>query len=104
MDSDATSPPPVACTLTNAALARQALEWQDLAPLALHSQRIDGGVAASYPLSLADQIEDLTRRESDCCGSWMTIEHERSDAAIHLQITTTNPEGIEVIVALAGLG
>lgn len=89
--------PPVVCTLTIDKLAEQKLEWSDLAPLALSREDIAGGTASTYPLKLADKIEDLAEREISCCGSWLTIAHERHDDHLALRLTTTNPEGVDLI-------
>ena len=101
--TSADAPPPVVCTLSSGALAEQQLEWADLAPLATTHTEVDGGVASTYPLELADQIEALAGREIACCGSWLQIAHERADNELRLRLTTTNPEGLGVIRSLSGL-
>ncbi len=103
MDATIGSPPPVVCTLTTLEMAAQTLEWVDLAPLALSRHDVDGGVASTYPLVLADQIEELASRETSCCGSWLTIAHERGDDEFRLRLTTTNPDGVDLIRSFSGL-
>ena len=97
-----TSPAPVVCTLTTGDLASQALEWTDLQPLARSRTPLPDGARTTYGLENATAIEDLTRRELECCGSWLEIETERTDV-LTLIITTDNPEGVELIRTLAGL-
>lgn len=102
MASDETVPP-VVCTLSVGGRAERGLEWSDLAALSLTSERIEGGVASTYPLDLADKIEDLANREITCCGSWLDIASSRGDDMIRIELTTTNPEGLEMIASIAGL-
>ena len=95
--------PPVVCTLTTKERAQRGLAWTDLGGLALTSHRIDDGVTSTYSLELADQIEDLATLERNCCGSWLTISTTRSGDVITLQLTTSNPDGLEMIESIAGL-
>ena len=97
------TPPPVVCTLANGPLTQQKLEWTDLAAHAATRTAIEGGAESSYPLDLADQIESLADREVACCGSWLQIAHERDDHVIRLRLTTTNPEGVDLIRTMSGL-
>lgn len=106
MTSDTTSDdavPPVVCTLTSGQLDERGLEWTDLGALSLTNELIDGGVASTYPLSLADKIEDLANREISCCGSWLDIAWSRIDDTIRIELTTVNPDGLEMITSMAGL-
>lgn len=93
--------PPVVCTLTIGKRAERQLEWSDLRDLALSSETIDGGVASTYPLALADKIDDLASRESSCCGSWLQISTDRNGEHVRLEVTTTNPEGVEIIRSIS---
>jgi hypothetical protein len=95
--------PPLVCTLTTGPLALQQLEWADLAEHATTRSAVEGGAESTYPLELADQIEDLAGREVACCGSWLQIAHERDDHAIRLRLTTANPDGVDLIRSLSGL-
>lgn len=79
--------------------ARQ-IEWTDLRSLARATERVPGGVASTFDLSLADEIEDLADRELSCCGSWLTITSSRSADTIRLELTTASPEGQAVIEAM----
>ena len=95
--------PPVVCTLTLGKRTAQQLEWADLAPLALSRTEVDGGVASTYPLALADEIEELAAREVACCGSWLDIVHQRGESDFQLRLTTSNPDGAAMIRSLSGL-
>ncbi len=96
-------PPPVVCTLSLGKRAAQQLEWSDLAPLALTRAAVEGGAESTYPLALADQVEELAAREISCCGSWLTIKHERRQDDLRIELTTHNVEGVAMIRSLSGL-
>lgn len=96
-------PPAITCTLTTDRRIDQQLEWSDLAKHATTCVPIGGGVESEFPLELADQIEDLTERELACCGSWLTIVFHRAVETCRLQLTTTNPEGVDLIRSMSGL-
>ncbi len=96
-------PPPVVCTLDPSQRSARQLQWSDVAGLARSSERLPDGVACLFDPELAEQLHDLASRELDCCGSWLqivitTTEHD----LIRLQLTTTNPEGLAMITAMAG--
>lgn len=95
--------PPVVCTLSLGKRAVQQLEWSDLAPLALTREAVDGGVVSTYPLALADQIEELAAREISCCGSWLAIRHERRHDDLRIELTTHNADGVAMIRSFSGL-
>ena len=99
MDAEA---PAVTCSLTTKALAAQALEWSDAADLAIATVPLPNGSVARYPIAEADRIEDLAAREAGCCGSWMDISTERTETELRLRVTTTNPEGVELIHLMTG--
>ncbi len=101
-DADDVSETAVACTLSLVELSAQGLEWADLAALSLRSERIDGGVASTYPVEMADAVEDLARRENGCCGSWLSAATERCGEVIRLEVTTENAAGLGVILAMTG--
>jgi hypothetical protein len=96
-------PPPVVCTLSLGKRSAQQLEWSDLVPLALTREAVDGGVESTYPLALADQIEELAEREISCCGSWLIIKHERRHDDIRIELTTHNVDGVTMIRSFSGL-
>ena len=88
---------PVVCTLTTKALATRSLEWADVVPLAQSVTLIDGGAAAVFGLEHAAAIADLADREADCCGTWLHASVTTDAGAVHLRITTENPDGVELI-------
>jgi len=94
---------PVACTLNDEQFQSQCLEWPDLNALSLSAEKIVNGMSSTYPLELLDQIEDLASRESSCCGSWLSIDVRTVDDVVRLTLTTSNPEGLAVINAMAGV-
>ncbi len=97
-------PDPVVCTLGVKERTVRVLEWSDLGALSLTSERIDGGVASTYPIGIADAVEDLANRENSCCGSWLMASTERLGDVIRLQVTTENPAGLDLIRSMAGHG
>ena len=96
------TPPPVICTLTTKELAQRTLQWTDLGPLALDRTELASGVRSTYPPDLAEPIEALASAELDCCGSWLDIAVERGDV-VTLELTTSNPDGLEIIRRMAGV-
>jgi hypothetical protein len=94
--------PPVVCTLTTREMAGQKLEWTDIAAIALRRQRIKNGVTSYFALENAGAVEDLARREQSCCGSWLHIETSREGGELRLQLTSTNPDGLGIIMSMAG--
>lgn len=94
---------PIACALPDGDGAAQALEWDDLKPLATARERFHDGVAMTFPIDLAERVEDLAAREAECCG-FLSITTTRSAAAVRLEITTDRPDARVVIDALAGTG
>ena len=79
------------------------MEWTDLADDACTHTAIEGGAESTYPLGLADLIEDLANRKIACCGSWLQITHERDDHTIRLRLATANPERVDLIRSMSGL-
>ena len=63
---------------------------------------LSNGVATTYSLTVADQVEELASRELSCCRSWLNIATERHDDGLRLALTTTNPEGLAVIMEMSG--
>lgn len=100
---ETTDVPAVVCTLEAGSRADQKLEWSDLGAHALSKERIEGGVLSTYPIGLAAQIEDLANREMACCGTWLATKTARVGDVIRVELTTTNPEGLGLILSIAGL-
>jgi hypothetical protein len=96
------SVPPVVCTLSSRERAERGLEWSDLAALSLTSEHIEGGVVSTFPLSLADKIDDLANRETNCCGTWLDVSATRLADVVRLELTTSNPDGLAMIMSIAG--
>lgn len=93
---------PIACSLTDRDAGQQALEWVDLQRRATEVAAIEGGVRMTLPASLADDIEDLARREAACCA-FLTITTAIVDDVLTLEISSANPDALPVIAALAGI-
>ncbi len=100
MESTST-PPPVVCTLTLGKRAERELEWSDVAELAIDTTKIPGGIEATFPANLTDQLRDLVDRETACCGTWLTSTLTTDGDLIRLSLTTENPEGLKLISAMA---
>ena len=98
-----TETPDVVCTLTTKELADRILTWGEAATLAVRTVATEHGAEAAYPLEYADQIEDLARQECDCCGTWLDIETQRTDAELVLTMTTANPEGLDLVRRMVGV-
>jgi hypothetical protein len=94
-------PEPVACSLTTADAARQALEWTDLRRHAITIEARAGGAAMTFALDLADDVEDLAAREAACCA-FLSITTNRMADVVRLEITSDDPDAHTVIEALAG--
>lgn len=92
--------PPVVCTLDSQALAERCLEWSDLAALAVDAEPIPTGVRSTFPAGLRSELDDLVAREQQCCGSWMKTRLTAVGELVQLELTTDNPDGIEVIRGL----
>ena len=60
------------------------------------------GVRSTYPAELAEPIERLAAAERDCCGTWLDIVVARSEV-VTLELTTSNPAGLDLIRRMAGL-
>ncbi len=92
---------PVACTLTTKEQATRAVEWSDLRGRALSATRVEGGVALSFPIELADVVEDLAAREATCC-TFLALATTRRTNDLRLVVTSENPEAGPVIDLVAG--
>ncbi len=94
---------PLACSLANDNAAQQALEWADLGRHAVATERLEGGVAMTFRIDLADAVEDLAAREAECCG-FLSLATTRNANTVRLEITSDHPDAYLVIEALAGTG
>lgn len=101
IDTQRSDTEPIACALPDGDGAGQALEWDDLRPLATATERLADGVVMTFPIDLAGRVEDLAAREAECCG-FLSITTTRTDEAVRLEITTDRPGARVVIDALAG--
>jgi len=102
MTTEQEAAPPLVCTLSPAELMTRGLEWGDLRDLAVSTERIEGGVGSTYPIEWAVAVEDLANRESSCCGSWLNTATSRTSDQIRLELTTANPDGVDLIVSMVG--
>lgn len=93
---------PIACSLPLREAASQVGEWTDLHRHALSYDEMDGGVAVTYPIEMADLVEDLVAREAACCA-WLSLETARTSKGIRVELASDNPEALPVIEVLAGL-
>ena len=94
--------PDVACTLSTKGRSAQVLEWVDLAKRAIDSTEVAGGVASTFPVELAAELEDLVDREVSCCGTWLDLTLTRSGDTVRLELTTANPDGLALVRSIAG--
>lgn len=94
---------PIACALPLRESASQALEWLELHEHAVSRERIAGGYRLSYPVEMADVVEDLAQREAKCCG-WLRVETRRGTGEITLEIASDHPNAGPVLELLAGAG
>jgi hypothetical protein len=92
---------PVACSLSQADLARRAARWRELAQTALvqvsatpHGQRL---AFAAHP-GVADELAELAGLERGCCGfaSWQV---DQADDRLVLDISATDEEGVKAVQA-----
>lgn len=95
-------PIPVACTLTTADAAKQALEWIDLQTHAISASALSNGARMRFSDALEDHIVDLAAREATCCA-FLTITTVATDGELVLEVTSDNPDAKPVIEMLAGI-
>ncbi|MGI9599125.1 MAG: hypothetical protein ACR2QK_23375 [Acidimicrobiales bacterium] len=103
MSNDRRQPPPVVCTLDPKQREARQIEWSDVGALALSTERLADGIVATFAPELAADIEALAARELSCCGTWLNIETRRRPDAIELELTTSNPDGLDMINRMAGV-
>ncbi len=105
MDPDAdmkTTAIPIACTLTGKEARGQILEWGDLRARSREISSVAGGVQMIFPSSMIDEVEGLARRERACC-SFLDIWTDVRGDLLTLQITSDDPEALDVINDVAGV-
>lgn len=93
---------PLACALPDRQRSDQIAEWQALSAHASVIEATTTGVVATYPVTLAQRVEDLVQREIACCGSWLQITHERDGDDIRVRLSTSSAEGRQMIQSLSG--
>lgn len=96
-----TSHEPIVCTLPADQLQGQTLEWTELHKDVIRTESLATGLAMTFDIGLADAIEDLAVRESQCCA-FLTITTTRGDTELRLEITSDDPAALPVIELLAG--
>ena len=77
---------PLACSLTAGEQSERADEFRELAARALlQREREPGRLLLSFRDEAAEQVEDLARRERECCP-FLEISVARSDDAVLLSL------------------
>lgn len=92
---------PISCSISGTEASRQALEWTDLGSRAARAEPIDGGVAMTFPIDIADSVEDLAAREAECCG-FLSITTTRTDQTIRLEISSDHLGARTLIETMIG--
>lgn len=93
---------PIACTLTTADAARQALEWTDLQSRSTATTALSNGARMRFPADLERQTMDLADREAACCA-FLTMTTTVADDELVLEITSDDPDAKPVISMIAGI-
>jgi hypothetical protein len=94
--------PPVACSLSQADLARRSARWHELASRALQqASRTPHGQQLTFSTShqAADELEELAALERRCCPFATWTVHS-ADGQLILDITATSPEGVQAVHAM----
>jgi hypothetical protein len=94
---------PLFCSLRIDDAAAQAMEWADLLGHTVAVEPLRGGVALTFRIGMADDVEDLASREAECCG-FLSITTTRNAESVLLEITSDHPDAAPVIDAIAGIG
>jgi tRNA G37 N-methylase TrmD len=92
---------PIVCTAGAAQAATQVREWSGLQRQAVERQPIDGGARLVLPAHLAEQVQDLARREAGCC-SFLTICTTIDGDRLTVDVTATDDGARPVIAMLSG--
>lgn len=93
----------VACELKAAEIGGRADEWRRLRERAdARAEPIPGGARLRLRPDLWEAVDDLARREADCCGF---LDFELSTAGDGLRLDVTSPaiDAQAVIACLVGL-
>lgn len=96
----------VVCTLGADDVGTRTEEWRRLrehAGAGVGVEKISGGVRLWLDSAAHDDVADLARRESECCG-FLDFDLVPEGDRDRLDITSPVPEAISVIEALAGVG
>lgn len=101
MTSMTTSHKAIVCTLPEDQIAGQTLEWTEMHKHVLRTEKLATGLALTFDVGLADSIEDLAVRESQCCA-FLSITTTRDDTELRLEITSDDPAAMPVIEMIAG--
>lgn len=94
---------PLFCSLRIDDAAAQAMEWADLQKHTVAVEPLGSGMALTFGIEVADEVEDLAAREAECCG-FLSITTTRTDQTVLLEITSDHPDATPVIDAIAGVG
>ena len=93
----------VACSLDATAMAGRGGEWRELLDAAaVATEVIPGGARIWLAAGAKDAVDDLARREAECCA-FLDFEVALDGGRVRLDITSPTPEAQGVIAALAGL-
>lgn len=103
MPENPVSKPLPTCALTVDQGKKRTIEWSDIAALALRTERRSGGLTATFPAELANQLQDLADKEMQCCGSWLSVAITYHGDVVQLDLTTTSPDGQALIMGMAGM-
>ncbi len=101
MSTDDRRRSPIACTLDAGTAISQLGEWAAVRGDLLASQPIPDGVILTFPIRVADVVEDLARREAVCCG-FLTITTDLTGDMISVSISSPDRAAAPVIALLAG--
>lgn len=79
----------------------QLLEWDNLHNHVVATERLHRGIAMTFALDVADDVEGLAAREAECC-SFLSIATTRGEDSIRLEITSDDLAARPVIEMLTG--
>ena len=91
----------LACSLPTRQASQQLGEWSVLQGKAVAVTAVTDGVRMTFPADIADEVEDLARREEACC-SFLSIAVHRGTGTVVLEVTSPVPEALPLISMLAG--
>lgn len=93
--------PKLVCTLPDNDATGQVMEWNDIRSQSLRTERLEKGIAVTFDIAIADQVEDLASREAACCG-FLSLTTTRSKREIRLEVASDIPEAMPVIEMILG--